>query len=389
MTSGRIELRAAASAVLGLSVTLLFTACGDEGGTGDGVTASGGSAGSGGGLAPGSGGNVPSGGGGTVSATGGSPATAGVPGAGGGPTTGGASGGTGTGIGGTGSGGLAPTGGSAGSGTGGSSTTGGSAGSGTGGSSTTGGSAGTGGSGPATDGCAVMPITDDMRSRYQNMTDPYYTKYAATSGGVIVGTGTKVDDAAIVRYCRLLSEMFSNEKVRQPVLSSKMWFTMIDNTEQLSSLPQINKSYGTSLNARARGLGGLTPTICAEDSIMCTPGDPWVNDCICPHETGHTLYSSGIAKNPELSKRLTDITNAARSSGRLANAYVWEDGNESGMMSWGTQAWYNCAINGTKGAYHTDINTREELQKELPEFYQFLSELLPTDNKYKDCYAKP
>jgi len=96
-----------------------------------------------------------------------------------------------------------------------------------------------------------------------------------------------------------------------------------------------------------------------------------------------------FAKNPELSKRLTDITNAARSSGRLANAYVWQDGNESGMMSWGTQAWYNCAINGTKGQYHTDINTREELQKELPDFYQFLSEILPTDNKYKDCYYKP
>lgn len=77
-----------------------------------------------------------------------------------------------------------------------------------------------------------------------------------------------------------------------------------------------------------------------------------------------------------------------KSSGRLSNAYVWQDGNESGMMSWGVQAWYNCAINGKQGDYHTDINTRAELQKELPEFYQFLSELLPADNQYKDCYYK-
>jgi hypothetical protein len=228
-----------------------------------------------------------------------------------------------------------------------------------------------------------------MRSRYQNMNDPYYTKYAVTSGGVVAATGSKVDDAAVVRYCRLLAEMFSNEAVRQPVISSKMWFTMIGQEEQLSSLPQINKQYGTSLNARARGLGGLTPTICAEDSIMCMPGDKWVGDCICAHETGHTLYSSGIARVPELSRRLTEITNSTRSSGILANAYVWQDGNESGMMSWGVQAWYDCAINGTRGAYHSDINTRAELQKEMPEFYQFLSELLPTDNKYDDCYSKP
>jgi hypothetical protein len=206
---------------------------------------------------------------------------------------------------------------------------------------------------------------------------------------VIVGTGPDVDDQAVVRYCRLLGEMMSNEKVRQAIIADKMWFTMIDEKEQLSSLPQINKAYGTSLNARARGLGGLTPTICAEDSIMCLPGDKWKGDCICPHETGHTLYSSGIAKVPDLSKRLTAITNSTRTSGRIANSYVWMDGDESGMMAWGVQVWYDCAINGTKGAYHPDINTRAELQKELPEFYQFLSELLPTDNKYDDCYSQP
>jgi hypothetical protein len=46
-------------------------------------------------------------------------------------------------------------------------------------------------------------------------------------------------------------------------------------------------------------------------------------------------------------------------------------------------------INGTNGAYYTDINTRAELQKELTELYQFLSELLPADTQYQACYAKP
>jgi hypothetical protein len=251
----------------------------------------------------------------------------------------------------------------------------------------TGGSGGAAGSTATATGCDVSPISADMRSHYQNMNDPYYQKYASANG-VIVATGTKVGDEALVRYCRLLTEMLSNDKVRKSIISQKMWFTMIAQSEQLSSLPQINMQYGTSLNARARGLGGLTPTICAEDSIMCMRGDPWNGDCICPHETGHTLYSSGIMTVPELSSRLTAITNSTRSSGRLANSYVWQDGDESGMMAWGVQAWYNCAINGTNGAYHSDINTRAELQKEMPDFYQFLSELLPTENQYKDCYAK-
>jgi hypothetical protein len=29
-------------------------------------------------------------------------------------------------------------------------------------------------------------------------------------------------------------------------------------------------------------------------------------------------------------------------------------------MAWGVQAWYNCAVDGTNGGYHSDINTREE-----------------------------
>lgn len=236
-------------------------------------------------------------------------------------------------------------------------------------------------------GCVVAPISDEMRRKYQYMDEPYYTKYASARG-VIVATGPKVADEAVIRYCQFLTEMVSNDQIRDAMIADEMWFTMIDEDEQLSDLPQIDRMYGTSLDRRARGLGSLTPTICAEDSIMCHPGDPWNGDCICPHEAGHTLYSSGIAKVPELSRRLDQITSDIRASGRLANAYVWMDGNANGMIAWGIQAWYNCAINGSMGGYHSDINTREELQKELPELHQLLSEILPTDNQYKDCYAK-
>jgi len=250
-----------------------------------------------------------------------------------------------------------------------------------------GGMGGSAGSSPSA-GCEVSTITDEMRDQYQNMNDDYYQKYASANG-VIVATGTGVDDEAIIRYCRLLTEMTSNEQVRQAILDDEMWFTMIAEDEQLSSLPQIERVYGSALDARARGLGGLTPTICAEDSIMCMPGDPWDGDCICPHEAGHTLYSSGIARVSALSNRLTQITDATRSSGRIANSYVWQDGDESGMMAWGVQVWYDCAINGTEGAYHPDINTRAELLQELPDFHEFLSELLPADNEYEDCYSNP
>lgn len=251
-----------------------------------------------------------------------------------------------------------------------------------------------GGSGQTTtpvDGCKAGPIPNDIRTSFD--IDPFYQKYA-NANGVLVATGPKVSDEAIIKNCQLLLEMFSNEKIRQSIISRKMFFTMIAESEQLSSLPEIQKMYPTMptiMDARARGLGSMIPTICAEDSILCMPSDKWRGDCICPHEYGHTLADWGVGYgDPALASRLSSIFDSIQSSGRLANSYATtQDGETSGIMAWGVQAWYNCAVEGTKGGYHSDINTRAELKKELPDFYEFLAELLPEDNKYKDCYYKP
>ena len=57
-------------------------------------------------------------------------------------------------------------------------------------------------------------------------------------------------------------------------------------------------------------------------------------------------------------------------------------------MAFGVATWFNCALEGAQGGYHSDINTRDELKKELPEFYKLLAEVLPDNTHYKDCYYK-
>jgi hypothetical protein len=374
--------------------------CGDSGGTG-GASHSGGDssvsggsdsipAATGGGTATGgatgasgaaAGGSLPSGG--SSATTGGSPANGGVAGSSGGSTGGAETGGAETG--GVESGGV-ETGGRA-AGTGGASTGGraaGTGGVGTGGTAT--GDAGAGGT-PA-DGCQVSSVPADVRSSYK--IDTFYQKYSSANG-IVIATSSKVGDEAIIRDCRLLLDLYrKRDAARQSIISQKVFFTLIAQSEQLSSLPEVSSVWGTSLDQRARGLGSMTPTICAEDSIMCMAGDPWVGDCICPHEYGHTLADLALGRGePAMASRLKTIYDDIVSSDRLANAYVHEDGGTSGLMAWGVQAWYSCAINGTRGAYHSDINTREELKSELPDFYNFLAEVLPEDNDYVDCYTKP
>ncbi len=238
------------------------------------------------------------------------------------------------------------------------------------------------------DGCQAAALPDDIRSSYK--IDSFYQKYASANG-IIVATSSKVSDEAIVRDCRLLLDLYSKlDDARKSIISQKVFFTLIAKSEQLSSLPEISKRYGTSLDERARGLGSLTPTICAEDSIMCMPGDPWKNDCICPHEYGHTLSDLALSRaDSTWSKRLKKVYDDIASSGRLANSYALEEGpSGSGLVAWGVQAWYNCAINGSEGQYHPDINTRDELKTELPDFYALLAEILPENTQYSDCYAR-
>ena len=247
---------------------------------------------------------------------------------------------------------------------------------------------GAGGASTAPESCQVSSLPDDVRSTYKINT--FYQKYASANG-IVIATSANVSDEAIIRDCVLLLDMYAKlDNARKSLISQKVFFTLIAQSEQLSSLPEISSVYGTSLDQRARGLGSMTPTICAEDSIMCMRGDPWVNDCICPHEYGHTLADLAIGRGePAMAAELKTIYNDIVASGRLANAYVHQDGGTSGLMAWGVQAWYDCAINGTNGAYHSDINTRAELAKELPDFYDFLARILPDDGQYVDCYANP
>jgi hypothetical protein len=74
------------------------------------------------------------------------------------------------------------------------------------GGATTGGAMATaaGSSSTAAVGCAVAPISADMRKAYDNMNEPYYTKFASANG-IIVATGAKVGDDAVTRYCQLLT----------------------------------------------------------------------------------------------------------------------------------------------------------------------------------------
>lgn len=242
--------------------------------------------------------------------------------------------------------------------------------------------------GPLEGTCTVGAVPDDLRSIHK--LDKFYAKYADASG-VAVTTSAKVSDQAITLACQFLTEVLAqNEPARKALISAKMRFALIAASEQLSDIPEIGAMYGTSLNQRARGLGSIIPTICAEENVLCQRPDPWAGENICVHEYSHTLADYGFAVTDSTFKtRLSAAFKAAQSSGKFSNTYAISQTAE--FWAEGVQDWYNSNLESSSGmpdGNHNSINTREELKAASPELYDLISEFFPAEIKFADCYAK-
>ncbi len=262
--------------------------------------------------------------------------------------------------------------------------------SGTGGVSGTGGASGAGDAGGAggsdiLSGCEVTAVPDDIRASYG--LDPFYQKYADASG-IPVATSSQVSDEAITLACQLVKEMVSRrDDVRQALINAGMRFTLIAKSEQLSSLPEIARTFGTMYDRRARGLGSMIPTICAEENILCQLPDPWAGENICVHEYAHTMMDYGLTRtDPTFRSRIDAAYRTAQASGNFANTYAISEVPE--FWAEGVQDWYNSNLESIPAnGIHNWVNTRDELLEASPELYQLISELLPEDIQFTDCYA--
>ena len=245
---------------------------------------------------------------------------------------------------------------------------------------------GTGGS-DVLSGCEVGPVPNDIRTSYG--LDPFYQKYA-DANGLPVATSALVSDQAITLVCQMVQEMVSlREDIRQELIDSGMRFTMIAASEQLSSIPEVNAQFGTSLNMRARGLGSLVPTICAEENILCQPNDLWRGENICVHEYAHTISSYGAARaDPTFTGRLQAAYQAAQLSGNFTNTYAIESVGE--FWAEGVQDWYSSNLESIPAnGIHNEVNTRDELKTASPELYDLIAEIFPEDIQFDDCAAVP
>jgi hypothetical protein len=192
---------------------------------------------------------------------------------------------------------------------------------------------------------------------------PFYAKYTSASGFPVVGS-SRVSDYAIKEAAFLIDRMLERRPdVRGAMIRNKTRCAVMAYSERTTEIPEHSdlapKEYW---NVRARGLGAthVRPAVsCAEENLLCYPGDPYATENILIHEFGHAIHEMGLNTadrtfEPRLRKAYEDAKKAGLWKGTYAATNLHEYWAE------GVQSWFD--TNRENDSQHNHVNTREELK---------------------------
>ncbi|HMF17773.1 MAG TPA: PVC-type heme-binding CxxCH protein, partial [Gemmataceae bacterium] len=228
--------------------------------------------------------------------------------------------------------------------------------------------------------------------------DPFYTKHVSVHGFPVVGSA-KVSDYAVLEAAYLIDKMLAKRPdILAALVKNKVRCAVMAYSERTTDVPEHSdlkdKAYW---DRRARGLGPtrIRPAIsCAEENLLCYPGDPYVNENILVHEFAHAIHLMGLNSiDKTFDKKLRELYRSAMDQGLWKKTYAAT--NYAEYWAEGVQSWFDCNRPADNGQ-HNGINTRQKLEKYDPELAKLIAEVfrntpwryqLPRDRKNKGHLA--
>ena len=204
----------------------------------------------------------------------------------------------------------------------------------------------------------VGPLSDQMRQEFK--LDGFYQKQTQVAGFPILGSA-KVSDAALSEAAWILQHMLQErENLLRTMASNHVYLVVMAWNEFTTDLPeQSNMKPSVYWDRRARGLGG-NPVSCAEENLLCHPGDPYFTENILIHEFAHVIHGQGLkVLDPTFDSRLKSAYENALERGLWKGTYAAT--NRSEYWAEVVQSWFD--NNRENDALHNHVNTRAELKE--------------------------
>lgn len=227
----------------------------------------------------------------------------------------------------------------------------------------------------------VGPVPDALRRELS--LDPFYAKYLDVAGFAVVGSA-KVSDNALREAGWILRHMMAGrEDILKAMAAKKVRLTVMAYNEYTTDVPEHRDMKPRVFwDRRARGLGG-SPVSCAEENMLCYPGDPYSTENILIHEFAHAVEGYGLrAVDPSFGKRLRTAYDAAIGRGLWKGTYAGQNRGE--YWAEGVQDWFD--NNRQNDSLHNPVNTRAELREYDPELAKLCQEVFG-DREWR--YRKP
>lgn len=208
----------------------------------------------------------------------------------------------------------------------------------------------------------------------------FYRKHLDAAGVPVVASAV-ASDASLRAACRIVVRMAgAREDVRARMVAAGARVTVMARTEVTTDVPEhafLASDTETNWNTRARGLGGtvaVPTTSCAEENVLCLPGDRYRGESILVHELAHGVFNLGV--DAGLRARVEAAFNAARTAGRWERTYAATNADE--YFAEGTQSYFDTNRESVPAnGVHNEVDTRAELLTYDPALHALVAEVFP------------
>lgn len=201
----------------------------------------------------------------------------------------------------------------------------------------------------------------------------FYTQSVSANGYPIVASA-KVNPYALKEAAFLVNLMLAKRPdVRDAMIKSGGRLSILAYNEFTTDQPEFAR-LGVSgkrgapdisgkdyMDARARGLGGSETDpfcSCAEENLLCYPGDPYSAENILIHEFAHNIHLRGMVNvDPTFDTRLKATYDAAMQAGLWKGKYASVNHHE--YFAEGVQSWFD--NNRFNDHDHNHVHLRSQL----------------------------